>query len=104
MPDDESIPALLEAIRKKHGCDATWIESQYVHETFQGQTAWEGDVQVFELIGHPKGTAKAYAWSFVNEDTGKRLSTVVLGEGPVTTPLRAVQVYLVSKAKSDAMK
>jgi hypothetical protein len=50
------LPALLDAIRHMHGCEATFVESVPVRETFRGATAWEGEVQVFDVIGHP--TAK----------------------------------------------
>ena len=51
MTDD-----LVEAIGNLHGCESTWLESASVKETFEGQTVWEGTVQVFALHGHP--TAK----------------------------------------------
>ena len=33
-----------------------------VHEIFRGATVWQGEVEVFDLIGHPKAMC-AYAWS-----------------------------------------
>jgi len=33
-----------------------------VHEVFQGKTLWQGDVEVFDLAGHPKAK-RAYGWS-----------------------------------------
>jgi hypothetical protein len=30
---------------------------------FRGQTVWKGQVQVFDLSGHPKA-ARCYAWSY----------------------------------------
>ena len=39
------------------------VESVPVVERFEGQTAWQGTVEVFDLIGHP--TAKrAYEWTY----------------------------------------
>jgi hypothetical protein len=69
----------------------------------QGVTAWEGDVQVFDVTGHPRAR-KVYGWSFVNDDSRKRLFTVVLGDGPVTSAKRAVQVYLVGLTKGVGKK
>ncbi|MDA4131885.1 MAG: hypothetical protein OK454_01990 [Thaumarchaeota archaeon] len=98
-PDDEPIPEMIEVIRKQHGCEATWIESVHVHEDDRkGGTAWEGDVQVFDAKGHPRAK-RVYGWSFVNDDSRKRLFTVVLGDGPVTSALMAVRVYLVGLTK-----
>ena len=36
-----------------------------VHEVFNGQTVWHGDVEVFDLTGHPKAK-RAYAWSHLD--------------------------------------
>jgi hypothetical protein len=99
MPFDESVPELQNAIRKMHGCDSKFVETVPVRETFQGKTVWEGDVQVFELIGHPKAK-RVYAWSFLNEDSGKRRYVTVLGDGPVVSAQKAVQTYIVAGVKS----
>lgn len=103
MPDDESIPEMTRVIREQHGCQATWVESVHVHEDDRnGGTAWEGDVQVFD-VDHARAK-KVYGWSFFNDDTRKRLYTVVLGDGPVTSAKRAVQVYLVGLTKGVGKK
>jgi hypothetical protein len=102
MPFDESIPEMISIIRKLHGCEATWIEAVHVHEVFNGETVWEGDVQVFDA-DHPKAK-RVYAWSFFNEDSRKRVYTAVLGDGPVTSAQRAVQVYLVGLSKGIGKK
>jgi hypothetical protein len=34
-----------------------------VTERFNRQVAWDGDVEVFNLIGHPKAK-RAYGWSY----------------------------------------
>jgi hypothetical protein len=72
--DPAGLPALIEAIRHLHGCEATWVESLDVHEKSGDETVWEGDVQVFDVKGHPKAT-RVYAWSHAT--TGTRADTVV---------------------------
>ena len=95
-----SVEALKEAIRSLHGCDSTWVESVPVTETFQGQTAWEGTVQVFELHGHP--TAKrCYAWSHAIKGK-KRRFVAVLHQGPVDSPEKAVRAAIVRETKPPA--
>jgi hypothetical protein len=103
MPFDESIPDLQAAIRKLHGCDSKFVETTHVHETHDGATVWEGDVQVFDLIGHPKAK-RAYAWSFLNEDSRKRRYIAVLGDGPVVSPVTAVRTYILAGVKSGEIK
>lgn len=58
------IEELQAAILKLHGCTATYLETVAVTETFQGETIWQGEVEVFEIEGHPKAK-RAYAWGHV---------------------------------------
>jgi len=87
--DDAGLPALLDAIRHLEGCEATWIESVPVHETSKGETVWQGEVQVFDLVKHPKAK-RVYAWSHAT--TGmRRQFHVVLHLPPVDGPVMAVK-------------
>jgi hypothetical protein len=95
--DPAGIPALQEAIRHLHGCESRWVESVPVHEKHDGDTVWRGEVQVFDLVGHP--TAKrAYAWSHATEGT-KRKFVAVLGVPPVVDAKAAVQASVVATFK-----
>lgn len=96
------VQALAEAIRNLHGCKAMWIESVHVKEIFQGDTAWEGEVQVFSLSGHPTAT-RCYAWSHVtDEKTGKRKFYAVLHQGPVDSPVNAVRAAIVAEYRNTS--
>jgi hypothetical protein len=55
------ITELKNAIRFTHGCESLHVESVPVKEIFDGETAWEGTVEVFELVGH-QSAKRAYAW------------------------------------------
>lgn len=92
-----SISALQEAIRNLHGCESTWLEAVPVKEAFQGQTVWEGIVQVFELTGHPSA-ARCYAWSHVTEGNARRF-VAVLHQGPIDSPEKAVQAAIVQEQR-----
>jgi hypothetical protein len=47
-----------------------------VHEKAPtGETAWEGDVEVFDLIGHAK-VKRAYAWSEARTGAKRRFFAV----------------------------
>jgi len=89
------IEALAEAIHNLHGCEALWVKAVPVKETFQGQTVWEGVVQVFELQGHPEAT-RCYAWSYETEG-GKRRFFAVLHKPPVDSPQAAVRAAIVAE-------
>jgi hypothetical protein len=96
--DDAGIPALLDAIRHLHGCDANHLETVPLRETMpDGRVVWEGDVEVFGLVGHPIAR-RCYAWSHVTTGT-KRQFYAVLHAGPVDSPLRAVQAVIVQMVR-----
>ncbi len=80
LPVLENEPPLQQAIRDLHGCDSAWIESVQVTETFQGETVWDGVVEVFDLHGHPTAS-HAYAWSHAVDDSETRRFVVVLHKG-----------------------
>ena len=69
-----SIEALAKAILDLHSCKAIWVESVQVKDVFEGETVWEGIVQVFDLQGHPKAT-QSYAWSHGLDNSKKRRLT-----------------------------
>lgn len=96
---EEGTEALQEAIRNTHGCDSTWLESVPVHEKSNGQTVWDGEVQVFELVGRPKAH-RCCAWSFATEGTRRRFMAV-LGLGPVVDAVTVVRVAIAADAQRE---
>lgn len=93
---------LKKAIRDLHGCEAEYVETVAVVETFQGQTVWQGDVEVFNIRGHPKAK-RAYAWSH-ETDKGRRRYLAVLELPPVDSAQSAVRAAIVREMRSDARK
>ena len=94
--DDAGLPALLDAIRHLEGCAAEWVASVPVREAHEGKTVWDGEVQVFDLVKHAKGIARAYAWSHVTEGTRRRFH-VVLHAPPVDGPVMAVRTAILAE-------
>lgn len=85
---------LKKAIRDLHGVGATWVATTPVHEVFNGQTVWMGDVEMFILTGHPK-TDTCYAWSyFEGENNETEQFVAVLKIPPVESPEAAVKVAM----------
>ncbi|MEP6667861.1 MAG: hypothetical protein ABJF10_01840 [Chthoniobacter sp.] len=83
-------------MEKAAECPAKHLETVAVVDTFRGQTMWEGAVEVFELVGHPKAR-RAYGWI---DGKGKdRRFTAVLEIPPVKDALTAVRAAIVSQAK-----
>jgi hypothetical protein len=89
---ETSIEALQKAILDLHGCKATWIKSILVKEVFEGETVWEGMVQVFE-VDHPKSKL-CYAWSYGLDKSKKRRFFAVLHQGIIDSPKNAVKAAI----------
>lgn len=89
---------LKQAVSDLHGCDSTWVESVSVTETFRGQTAWDGTVEVFDLHGHANAT-RCYAWSHAVDGSEKRRYVAVLHQGPVDSPQAAVRAAIVDESR-----
>jgi hypothetical protein len=87
---------LKSAVESQHGGSATHVESIPVKETFQGQTVWEGVVEVFDLDGNAKST-RAYAWSSPIEGSDKRRFFAVLHLGGIRSPQDAVKAAIVAE-------
>jgi hypothetical protein len=78
MSDPAGIPALQDVIRHLHGCEAIHVTTVPLHETLDGKTVWEGDVEVFQFVGHSTA-ARAYAWSEATTGTKRRFFAVLHG-------------------------
>lgn len=96
----EYLNLLRTSIQQKHLCVAVHRESVHVHEKLDGQTIWEGQVEVFELKDHAEAET-CYAWSF--HEKGRRGSVLntesvrlitVLGKRPVDSPEMAVRAAI----------
>lgn len=98
--NERYIDDLRYAIFKMHGCKATHLETVPVHESFQGKTVWDGDVEVFEILDHPSGSKKCYSWAYQDDD-GKTQYTAVLALPPVKSPRDAVKVAIVAQVKNE---
>jgi hypothetical protein len=88
------------AVSQLHNCGATWRETVPVHEVFRGETVWRGDVEVFDLTGHPKAK-RAYAWSHLDGAKDERTRFVaVLEIPPVESAVTAVRASVVKEIRA----
>jgi hypothetical protein len=92
------IEELRGIIKNLHGVDSRHVESVPVKEVFQGKTVWEGVVEVFELIGHPRAH-RAYAWAHDGERP-RESSVAVLHIAPITSAAAAVRAALIQEFRS----
>lgn len=97
----DHISALREVICNMHQCGAAWLKTVHVHESCQGRILWSGDVEVFNLIQHPKAK-RCYAWAHLegsNDD--KAHFVVVLEIPPVKDAITAVQAAIIAGSETS---
>ena len=100
MNKQDYLAQVQVAVSQLHNCGATWRETVPVHAVFQGKTVWQGDVEVFDLRGHPKAK-RAYAWSHLDGANDERTRFVaVLKIPPVESAETAVRVQIVKDFKA----
>ena len=99
MNKETDIITLQMVIRDLHGCGSTHVATVPVHEVFRGQTVWRGEVEVFDLKGHPKAR-RCYAWAHLDkpDDSEERFVTV-LEIPPVKDAQTAVKVAIAAEVK-----
>lgn len=89
-----AIERLKELIEREYGTTARHVETVAVHETFEGETIWDGEVEVFEVPEFPDAD-RVFAWAF---DGGNGEQQVTVAQiPPATTPENAVKAYIVSE-------
>jgi hypothetical protein len=96
------VEELRQVIRKLHGVESTHKQSVPVKEIFNGQTVWDGIVEVFELHGHKVAT-HVYAWTHETDDPeNPKRHVTVLHLGPVTSPVTAVRAAIMQEFRNNA--
>ena len=74
-----------------------FAEGVQVRETVNGAIVWDGEVQVFDVKGHPSAT-RVYAWSHATGGA-KRRFYAVLHAPPIDSPVKAVRASIVADSK-----
>jgi len=65
------------------------------------KTVWDGVVEVFDLIGHPK-THRAYAWTHQTDKPGDVRYITVLHVPPAISPETAVRAAIIQEYRNNA--
>ena len=99
LGDLRYIQELQDVIRRLHGVHSEHVESMPVKEMFQGQTVWQGVVEVFDLEGHPTAH-RIYAWAHDTDDPANpRRHVMVLHAHPVKSAQDAVRAFIVQESR-----
>jgi hypothetical protein len=96
------IEELRLVVKRLHGVESKHIESVPIKEIHNGQTVWDGVVEVFELIGHPAAT-RLYAWAHNTDDPKHPCRYVtVLHCHPIQSARDAVRAAIVQEFRDNA--
>src|SRR5215208_870601 len=92
--------ALKQAIEDLHGCEANYIATEHVRESYDGTLVWDGAVSLFGVTGHPAATM-CYAWSVQEPESTARVLYAVLRMEPIDSSRDAVRVSLALRQRSQ---
>jgi hypothetical protein len=84
--------SLEAAVTISHKCASNHRATVFVHErTEYGLTVWKGNVEVFDLIGHPAAET-CYAWNYIEGNTSKIFT--IAGNALIDSAQKAVQAMI----------
>lgn len=95
----EYLAELKNTIRRIHKVEASHTRTEAVREVINGQVMWEGNVEVFAIVGHDRAL-RCYAWGHLHED-GRWEVTTVLAIPPVVSAQSAVLAAFVARVKAQ---
>jgi hypothetical protein len=84
---------LKRAVEELHGCEANYLSTQHVRESFEATRVFDGGVSLFAVTGHPASTM-CYAWSAEEPDSSARSYYAVLRLAPIESARDAVRAAL----------
>ena len=99
MNKQDYIARIQVTVSQLHNCGAVWRQSVPVHEVFRGQTVWKGEVEVFDLQGHPKAK-RCYGWTYGEPEQ----IITILELPPVDSAQSAVKVGVAYQIKQTRKK
>ena len=85
--NDLSISTFEHAIQDTHGARSQLLRRELILEKFKGETVWQGEVLVFQLLDHPTASM-CYAWEVDGQ------VTAVLYTKLVDSPVKAVRASI----------
>jgi hypothetical protein len=96
--DRSDFDELKRTVEELHACEASYLSTQHVRETFEGAALWDGAVSIFALTGHRAATT-CYAWSDREDGSGQQSFYAVLELAPIESARDAVRASLAVKRR-----
>jgi hypothetical protein len=97
MLKPETMEEQKRVILEDHGATARHVETVRVRKVIGRLAWWDGDVEVYEITGHPTA-ARCFAWTM--KEMGRLKTTAVLEIPPVDSPQTAVSSVIVAALKA----
>jgi len=91
---------LKKAVEDLHDCEASFLSTEHVRESFDGKPVWDGGVSLFALTGHPAATI-CYAWSAEAPRSSNVTYYAVLHLAPVASSRDAVRASLALRSRES---
>ena len=86
------IDLLRQVILEMHGCVSMHVETVPIDQTCEGETVWQGLVEVFDLTNHPIAN-RCYAWTY-QDDQEQTQYAVVLAQPWIQSAHDAVKAAI----------
>jgi hypothetical protein len=96
--DRSEFDELKRTVEELQECEASYLSTQHVRETFEGIALWDGAVSIFALTGHLAANT-CYAWSDHEPRSGKRSVYAVLHLAPIESARDAIRASLALKQR-----
>jgi hypothetical protein len=96
-PSRADFMVLKQAVEELHGCEANYISSEHVRESFGDTVVFDGGVSLFGLSGHPAATM-CFAWSAQESGGSAAVVHAVLRMAPIDSSRDAVRASLAMKS------
>ena len=90
----EYLDNLSKAITAMHECRCSHFSSEEIEERHDGETVWKGQVEIFQLEGHPDANV-AYGWGWT-DDKDEIQYIGVLNVPPIESASDAVKAAIAS--------
>lgn len=90
---------LRSTIQRLHRCEAAHTRTEQVREVTGGRVLWDGNVEVFALLGHDRAL-RCYAWGHLHPE-GQWEVTTVLAIPPVISAQTAVLAAIAARIKEN---
>jgi hypothetical protein len=94
------VAELRATIQRIHQCTASHTRTERVREMADGRVLFEGNVEVFALLGHDRAL-RCYAWGHLHA-AGQWEVTTVLAVPPVISAPTAVLAAIASEMREQS--